>query len=635
MLVYENTKAGLLDDVLNDRLVAEIKKGHADQGLAVGSDSEVRSWENSFQYVYKVLASSDIPDDAGIAVEFKIPLTSRRVDLIISGYDEAGNANAIIVELKQWEGESTQAVAHKDGIIETYLGNDIRETTHPCYQAWSYTQFLEDFNQYIQETPVDLHPIAYLHNYEPEAREELEHEAYQQYTDEVPLFLRGEVAQLSAFLESKIQVGDGGEILQNIDASPLTPSKSLQDAILEMLEGNNEFTLIDSQKVVYEKALELAAQSQQDDQKRVLIVEGGPGTGKTVVAINILVELLQQDLTAQYVSKNSAPRDVYEQKLRGDMLVKDINHLFTGAGSYVDEEPNTLDALIADEAHRLNEKSNFFGHGENQIMEIINAAQFSVFFIDETQRVHIKDIGSIDEIEKHAAELGAEVTKRSLTSQLRCAGSEDYIDWLEDVLDIRELAVPMEEDVKYDVRVFDSPQELHDAIEARNEDGRLSRVVAGYCWDWEKESKPDAESMDITIGDYERSWNLEANDPWAIAEGSVDQVGCIHTSQGLEFDYVGVIIGDDLRYEDGELVTDHEARASADRSVHGMKKMTKERPDDARELADEIIKNTYRTLMTRGMKGCYIYCCDDDLQEYMRSRVAEITSGDATVELPQ
>ncbi len=626
MLIYENTKAGLLEDILADNLISRITQAYQDKGLGGVSDSEERAWRNSFQYIHKVLAGSEVPDDAGIAIEFKIPLTSRRVDLMISGKDEGGDKNVVVVELKQWEGSDTERVTTKDGVVETYIGGDIRETTHPSYQAWSYTEFLKDFNVQIQEAPVDLHPVAYLHNYEPEYRPEIDNQHYDPYTEEAPLFLKGDAIAFRNYIEERIQTGDGGAILREIAESDLRPSKSLQDSIKEMIEGNNEFTLLDSQKVVFEKAMELAEQSQKDEQKRVLIVEGEPGTGKTVVAVNIVAQLLQQDLTAQYVSKNAAPRNVYEQKLRGDMMVKTINHLFKGAGSYVDEEANSIPALVADEAHRLNEESNFFGRGENQIMEIINAAQFSVFFIDEGQRVHIDDIGSKAEIRKHARDLGAEIYETSLESQLRCGGSGDYIAWVDDVLQIEEVERPEELEVDYDLQMFDSPEALHDAIEANNEETDLSRVVAGYCWEWDTDGQDDPDYIDIEIGEYKRSWNLQASDPWAIAEGSVDEVGCIHTCQGLEFDYVGVIIGPDLRYRDGEVVTDYRERASSDRSVFGMKKMFKENPEEAQTLADELIKNTYRTLMTRGMSGCYIYCCDDGLQSYMRDRIEIINS---------
>jgi len=161
--------------------------------------------------------------------------------------------------------------------------------------------------------------------------------------------------------------------------------------------------------------------------------------------------------------------------------------------------------------------------------------------------------------------------------------------------------------------------------EQKNNQNRVSRIVAGYCWEWEKDGRADPSISDIKIGNYERSWNLDTNDPWAITEGSIDQVGCIHTCQGLEFDYVGVIIGEDLKYRDGDIIVDHEERASTDRSLFGIKKMFRENPDKAVETAEEVIKNTYRTLLTRGMKGCYLYCCDDELQSYLKTRVENIS----------
>jgi DUF2075 family protein len=625
MLVYENTKSAFLDDILEDRLVPEIKRGYESQGLGIGSESEVRAWENSFQYMYKVLHGSDVPADAGVAIEFKIPLTSRRVDFLISGYDAEQTAQVVVVELKQWGGHNTEPVENKDGIVTTLLGGGLRETTHPSYQALSYANLIEDFNRSIQEESIELQPTAYLHNFDPLYREKLENDLYEPYTSEAPLYVRGEAKKLRAFLEDQIRIGDDRETLYELNDGDIRPAKSLQDSLLTMLEEQDEFTLIDSQKVVFEKAVELAKQSERDGQKRVLIVDGGPGTGKTVVAINILAELISNDLVAQYVSKNRAPREVYKEKLRGDKLVKEIEHLFTGAGSYVETEANTLPALIADEAHRLNEESTFFGRGENQIMEIINAAKFSVFFIDESQRVHIDDIGSKEEIWKHAEDMGAEIEEMTLESQFRCNGSKGYIAWLDDVLGIRQTANADGFDLEYDLRLFDDPQTLHEAIAEKNEQTRLSRVVAGYCWEWEKDDRSNPDAHDIEIGDYERSWNLDAGDPWAIAEGSIDQAGCIHTCQGLEFDYVGVIVGEDLKYRDGEIVVDHEARASTDRSLFGIKKMFDEQPEEAAQLAEELIKNTYRTLMSRGMKGCYIYCCDDQLQDYLRTRINAVS----------
>ena len=627
MLVYESTKTGFVNDVDQGQLVPEIRQGYQSHGIGMGAPGEVRSWKNSLQYMRSVLSGSSVPADAGVAIEFQIPLTSRRVDFLVSGYDGADNANVVIIELKQWEGDSTETVEDKDGIVKTALGGGIRETTHPSYQAVSYAQLLRDFNASIREKPITLHPLAYLHNFEPQHRDTLDNELYQPYTEQAPLYVRGDTEKLRAFLESQVAIGDDRENLYEMNDGTIRPSKSLQNSLVEMLEARDEFTLIDSQKVVFERAVELAKRSRRDGQKRVLLVEGGPGTGKTVVAINILAELIQNDMVAQYVSKNRAPREVYKEKLRGDRLVKEIEHLFTGAGSFVETDANTLPALIADEAHRLNEESNFFGRGENQIMEIINAASFSVFFIDESQRVHIDDIGSKDAIRNHADNLGADVTELTLESQFRCNGSKGYIAWVDDVLQVRRTANAGAFDLDFDLQVFDSPETVHAAIDEQNEQTRLSRVVAGYCWEWDKDGRADPDVADIEIGDYERSWNLDTSDPWAIADGSIDEVGCIHTCQGLEFDYVGVIIGEDLKYRDGEIVVDHEERATTDRSLFGIKKMFREQPEKAADLADELIKNTYRTLMTRGMEGCYLYCCDEPLQNYLESRVESVQTG--------
>jgi len=336
----------------------------------------------------------------------------------------------------------------------------------------------------------------------------------------------------------------------------------------------------------------------------------------------LLVELTNNEHFCQYVSKNSAPRNVYTAQLTGTKKKSNINNLFKGSGSYVNAPRNKVDSLIVDEAHRLNEKSGFYSNkGDNQIKEIINAAKFSVFFIDEQQRIHIKDIGSIKQIKKWAKKAGAEIYEDELTSQFRCNGSEGYIAWVDNVLDIRKTANYDLKEINYDFKVFDDPNKLRDKIVELNQKERRARLLAGYCWEWPKEGKSDPEYKDIQIDDFEMSWNLNDTDTYAIDEGSVHQVGCIHTSQGLEFDYVGIIIGKDMRYENGEIITDYNERATYDSSIRGIKKMAKSDPEKANKIAEEIIKNTYRTLMTRGMKGCYIYCVDDDLREYFKQMI--------------
>ena len=385
--------------------------------------------------------------------------------------------------------------------------------------------------------------------------------------------------------------------------------------------------MIDEQKIIYEYALSNAIDTVSNNKKNVMIVRGGPGTGKSVLAINLLVEFNNRNMTCFYVTKNAAPRSVFSAKLRGNFTQTYINHLFQGSGNFVDEESNKLDVLIVDEAHRLNAKSGMFQNkGVNQIKEIINASKFSIFFIDENQKVTLKDIGSEDMIKMYANKLGAGIYTYELDSQFRCNGSDGYIAWLNNLLEIKETANFDIGGFDYDFKVFDDPNEMRKAIEEKNKINNKSRIVAGYCWDWISEGKNKTDVYDITIPDYnfEISWNLGNSQTWAIDPESVNEAGCIHTCQGLEFDYVGVIIGDDMRYENDHIVTDYSKRAKTDQSLKGINKIAKEQgQDEANKIADSIIKNTYRTLMTRGMKGCYVYCCNKNLQNYLKMKISK------------
>lgn len=631
MIVYEATKAEFCQSVFDQTIVDEIYAMFQEKLGRKTSEAEIRSWENSMEFMDKILDDSEIPDDSSVAIEFTIPLTSKRIDFMIAGEDGNNDDSVIIIELKQWD--KAEKVEGKDAIVKTFLGGGIRETTHPSYQAWSYTCLLKDFNQTVEDEDLPLYPCAYLHNYQFIDDDPLMDEMYERYYDEAPLYGKGDRQKLRDFIKKYIKYGDESDILCRIDHGKIKPSKKLQDSIYSMLHGNDEFIMIDDQKVVYETAIEMADKSKDDDKKRVLIVEGGPGTGKSVLAINLLAEIINLDMVALYVTKNSAPRNVFFEKLKGGDFSKTyIKNLFKSSGSFTQTDENQFDVLIVDEAHRLNEKSGFFGNlGENQVKEIINSSKFSIFFIDKHQKIAFNDYGSIDAIEKFANEANAEIVRTELISQFRCNGSDGYLSWLDDVLELEETANFDGFGMDYDFRVVDDVCELRDLIFEKNQkiDEKTykkyeARLLAGYCWNWDKEGRENTDYYDIRIGDFEMSWNLGNTATWAIDETSVNEVGCIHTSQGLEFDYVGVIIGEDMKYENDHIVTDFNARAKTDQSLKGIKTFYKTNPDEALKVADEIIKNTYRTLMTRGMKGCYIYCEDMALQSYFKERLEKI-----------
>jgi len=621
MIVYQSSKEGFLYDVMSNEIEIIVHKAFFEHLGRHTSANEVNAFKNSLGYMYRIMEDPGIPSDSRISIEFQIPLTSKRIDFIVSGLNEAYKEQVVIIELKQW---SSAQLTQKDAVVKTLLNHTITETAHPSYQVWSYAALIEDFNETVREERISLVPCAYLHNYEPDSV--ITNSFYKEYIDKAPVFLRPDALKLREFIKKFIKYGDTRDILYKIENGRIRPSKNLGESLASMLKGNPEFIMIDDQKLVYETALEMASKA-DIGKKQVLIVEGGPGTGKSVVAVNLMVELTNRGLVTKLVSKNAAPREVYKTLLKGTLKRSSIDNLFGSTGTFYDVDENIFDNLIVDEAHRLNEKSGLYGNlGNNQALEIMNAAKFTIFFIDDDQRIHVKDIGTKKQLEKWARQTKATVKHLKLASQFRCNGSDSYLAWLDQMLQIRETANFKLSDDEFDFKIYDNPNELFRTIKERNQSCKKARMVAGYCWDWISQKNPELKDVEIPMYNFGMTWNLKKDgSTWIIAENSINEIGCIHTCQGLELDYVGVIIGNDLKFKDGRIVTDVFERSGMDQSIKGLKSKLKQNPKEAITQIDSIIKNTYRTLMTRGMKGCYVYCCDSSLAEYLKSGLAKQT----------
>jgi len=578
------------------------------------SRQEYESWRNSLgNAMSHVMGDPRIPDDAGIAIEYRLNGRRFRIDFLISGKDSNGAESLVIIELKQWTDIHVSELADH---VRTFIGGGLRDTQHPSYQAWSYARHLSDFNEYVYESGMKVHALAYLHNCV--SGDVVRGKQYSHLLSEAPVFISGEVSDVKDSISEHIKNGSGTEILKRIEAAPIRPSKPLAEAVGSMLKGIAEFVLVDEQKSILEKILTAATRSQVE-KKQVLIIHGGPGTGKSVVAINAMARLTALRKNVRYVTPNAAPRAVFEAKLEDALPAGSIRSLFSGSASYVGTPTDTFDVLIIDEAHRLKLRSQYAKGGVNQISEVINAARTCVFFIDEDQRVTWQDIGEVEAIESFAISSGAEVEHLELTSQFRCGGSDDYLVWLDNALGIREDDLSYFTTRNFDFQIFDDPSDLHNKIRELNEKNNRSRMVAGYCWDWV--SRKDRNNHDIVFPGfrYEADWNLTSHgSKWIIEPDSVREVGCIHTCQGLELDYVGVIIGPDIVWRDGVVQTDPLARAKSDRSLHGYKKACSIDKVAADRKASDIIRNTYRTLLSRGMKGCYVYIADAESAAYFR-----------------
>ena len=616
MLAYLATKDQFLLDApsIEDKVKAEVKRK---LGHNVG-DSEYASWRNSLgNAMYHAMNTSEIPGDAGVAIEYRVNGRAFRIDFMLSGKNPAGEESLVIIELKQWTDVQFSDLAEH---VRTFLGGGLRDTPHPSYQAWSYLSHLKMYNEYIYDTGVSVNACAYLHNCEDPTV--VSSSRYEEKLKEVPVYIKGESDQLRSMVKANISAGTGTDLLERIDAAVIRPSQQLADSVGAMLKGQEEFVLLDEQKTVLEKIVNSSNES-LTGQKRVLIINGGPGTGKSVISINALARLTSQRLNVKYVTPNAAPRAVFEAKLKKIFGKADIRSLFSGSGSFTETESSSFDTLIVDEAHRLKMKSGMFKNlGENQVKEIIDTAKTSVFFIDEAQKVTWSDIGEISMIEEQAKLAGALVERLELTSQFRCSGSDDYMAWLDETLGVGPGSTHYFSPDKFDFQIFDSPLEMHNKIKEKNKVNNKSRVVAGYCWDWISQKRPDLKDITIDEFGYKATWNLTSDgSEWIISPKSVEEVGCIHTCQGLEVDYIGVIVGRDLVAIDGVLKTDPSARAKTDASLKGYKKELKEDPISAELKADELIRNTYRTLMSRGMKGCYVYFVDETTADYFKGKL--------------
>ena len=614
MIVYSGSKYAFQRDAINGVIASRLDGLFSTLGIGRESYAEFNSWKASLPRMALIVSDRRIDDNVQVALEYQIPLTSKRVDFMVAGSD-GSHDNVVIVELKQWE--SCQATS-RENVVKAFTGGALRDVAHPSQQAYSYAKLIEHFNESVRENQIGLIPCAFLHNYKEATRGELCHPKYQEAIADAPIFLEQDGAALSDFIAKFVSKPSNKQLFEIIEHGKLKPSKSLQDTVGSVLNGNEEFDMIDEQQVAYATVLKLVERSIVDDTKHVIIVEGGPGTGKSVIAINLLAKIINNGYSCVYVTKNGAPRYTFSQSLtKGRHKVSFLKGLFKGSGCFYDVPKDTFSCIIADEAHRLNLKSGMYGNlGENQVKEIINAAKISVFFVDEDQIVTMKDIGTVKEIKKQAEALGAIVhhgNSLKLTSQFRCNGSDGYIAFLDDMLQIRHTANDRYFDGDYDIRVFDDPCEMREELRKRNGNNK-ARMIAGYCYPWV--SDKDKSKVDIVLSNgFKAQWNFDTNQ-FATDENSFDQVGCIHSTQGLEFDYVGIIIGLDLQYHNGRVVTDYKQRyLKRDKSISGVATAEDEK------IADRIIRNTYKTLLSRGQKGCYVFCEDPELRTYIKQRL--------------
>jgi DUF2075 family protein len=620
MRLYAGTSAQFVTDSVMNQIAEKLKIAFFNYYRYNPQPNEIASWRNSLRATAQLLQYSGLMNN-GVMLEYQLPLSSKRLDFIICGQDLNGCDNAVIIELKQWDKCQD---SDSENEVMTYVGGALRDVLHPSAQVLRYKMYLEDCHTaFYEHDGINLHSCAYLHNYNYYQDDVLFAPKFNTILTAAPVFTGDDVQQLSTYLANKLDRGDGERVLARIEQSKYRPSKKLMDHVGNVIKGRSEYILLDEQQIVYDKVLACADRGFTNKQKAAIIVKGGPGTGKSVIAINLMADLLMdKGYNAQYATGSKAFTETLRAVIgtRGSSQFKYFN-------SYMDAEANAVDVLICDESHRIRKSSNNMytpaakRSGLAQIQEILNAAKVSVFFIDDDQIVRPDEIGSVAYIQEYAEANNCLLYEFELEAQFRCNGSDGFINWINNTLGIKRTAnVIWDNEEAFDFKLFSSPQALEAAIREKADQGFTARMTAGFCWPW---SMPDSQGKlvdDVVIGDYRRPWNAKPDAKklapgipkaplWAYKPEGIDQIGCVYTAQGFEFDYVGVIFGEDLvyRFSDGGWIA--EKQASFDSSV----KKSKDRFSD-------LVKNTYRVLLSRGMKGCYVYFVDKETENFIRSR---------------
>ncbi len=615
--------AASLAGLANKASVAEVMFEQIlhDQLMARPSPSERRAWERSIPVLAYDLLDAGL-GNTEVLLEHRLPLSSCRIDAIIAGcHPVTRQPSYVVVELKQWSGAQ---IFEDDPQLVTIDGYGHGPRLHPVEQVRRYCEYLLDFLPALQGDAESVTGAAYLHNATERAVLPLRHHPE---TDQGRLFTGDRRDDFLRFLKSRLAPDvPGSSYADAFLASAVRPSRQLLAVAADEIRHREQFILLDQQQLAYNVVLHATEVARATDSKTVVIVTGGPGSGKSVIALSLLGELARQGRAVMHATGSRSFTQTLRQVTGGGS--PRTRRLFSYFNQFTDADRNGLEVLILDEAHRIRETSaNRFTParlrtGRPQVDELIAAARVPVFLLDQHQVVRPGEMGTVSEIESHARNAGLLVHKISLDAQFRCGGSEEYLTWVERLLGLRPGGpVAWDGDPAFDLRVADSPHEMEQALRQRAQDGYGARIAAGYCWPW-SDPRPDGTlEPDVVIDDWSRPWNVKGDRPvsdappaalWATDPAGFGQVGCVYTAQGFEYDWNGVIIGPDLVWRGDDWL----AVRSANRD-----------PDlrSSKRVSDlefgQLIRNVYKVLLTRGMVGTILYSPDPRTRELLHSLV--------------
>ncbi|HTJ97989.1 MAG TPA: DUF2075 domain-containing protein, partial [Bordetella sp.] len=622
MQLYAGTSRDFVTIATRNGIASRLEGAFLDAFHYKPSLQEVQSWQNSLFRMAFALQEGNFMDH-GVLLEYQLPLSSRRLDCMVTGHSSEGVRSSVIVELKQW---SDVEESNADDCVTTWVAGSKKDILHPSRQVGQYEEYLRDMHSVFTQGDVELRSCAFLHNLTFKPDNEIYAPRHSDILNRYPAFSGDQQDQLISYMAEHLQGGRGEPILDMVLKSRYAPSKKLLEHTSKVVQDQKSYVLLDSQQVVFAKVLAEVREAAKASKlkKTVVLVHGGPGTGKSVIALHLLGRLSGAGLNVMHLTGSKAFTENM-RKIVGSRASAQFGYFNVNKRGEL--PPNHFDALILDEAHRIREGSkDRFTKAEDwsglpQIDELIGPARVSVFFIDDRQIVRPGEVGSSDLVRAAAKRAGAKLLEYELDAQFRCSGSDGFINWVDNTLGIRRTAnVLWKRDDPYEFRVVDTVNELEQRIRERAQEGS-ARLVAGFCWPWSK-PKPDGTLVpDVQVDQWSMPWNaqpdsgrLAKNVPksnfWASDAGGLEQVGCVYTAQGFEFDYVGIIFGRDLRYDWDK----NEWVGDKTQSFDSVVKRSKEQFLD-------LVKNTYRVLFTRGIKGCYVHFVDDDTRKFFQSRL--------------
>lgn len=615
-IVYSEKLSTFNNDVDQGIINQILIKKLSEKGIGVGKSQDL-AFSNSLERLSNILGANKVDQDYYCAIEYVVFSSHRkRIDFMISGYDKNGLENVVILELKQWSNETVSLLPYSDNLEALVTKNRFEEVTHPSAQALSYKNLFTNFYEVTETDPILFHCASFLHNYLDYPNCAIKDSRYNALLDVSPTFLKTDSQKLRDYIFMFLEKPDDGAIFKRLDGSDLKPTVQLKENVGSLILNNNKLALFDSQLVAYNAIIAKVKECIIYNKKSVFIIEGGPGTGKSLIALKVLGTVIKDlSCTAYYATHNSAVRHLFQSSITKDKS-KGMYELLSWSGEWVrsTRPENTIDCVVVDEAHRL--QTSVQGARETGLTiidEIIKSAKVSVFFIDEGQFVTSRDAGTIEGIKKIAKDNGAEVIMKDefkLETQFRCNGSDGYIAFLDYIFEGKEPEYSILK-CNYDLRFVKTGKELYDNIFALKMSGENARFVAGYAYNWStNKNNPDVYPLNMC-------WNKDTK-TWATREEGFNEVGCVYSAQGAEFDYVGVVIGKDLilNKTNSKIEVDVLAHAETD---HTYMPANFKKSDKNIAKATRLIKNAYKVLLTRGIKGCVVYCEDDDLRQYLES----------------